>query len=202
MELPSSEWDHDYCRRFTRKSFFQCGRRSSGTVSNKFQQMETEPSYFQKDLQSLSDPRHKTFFRKNIVTNTGKHSLETGLIQQRNRRLSTILEESQAICLFPLWPHRTSFEESSSGKCHNNFNNSSMADITMIPKGTPDSHLQSSLNPKKGINFLIGPDFQSRSQVKSRTLQLVAWIVSRKNFSKRDYLKKWSPLSQVQEDQV
>lgn len=77
-----------------------------------------------------------------------------------------------------------------------------MADITMIPKGTPDDHLQFTLNPKKGNNFLIGPDFQSRSQVKSRTLQLVAWIVSRKNFSKRDYLKKWSPLSQVQEDQV
>ena len=74
LELPSSEWDHDYCRRFTRKCFFQCGRRSSGTVSNKFQQIETKPSYFQKDLQSLSHPRHKPFFRKNITTNTGIHS--------------------------------------------------------------------------------------------------------------------------------
>ena len=76
-----------------------------------------------------------------------------------------------------------------------------MADITMIPKGTPDDHLQSSLNPKKGNNDLIGSDFQSHSQVKSRTLQLVAWIVSREKFSQRDYLKKWSPLSQVKEDQ-
>lgn len=49
-----SEWDHDYSRLFTRST--QCGGRSSVTVSNGFQQKETEPAYFQKDLQSLWTP--------------------------------------------------------------------------------------------------------------------------------------------------
>ena len=49
-----SEWDHDYSRLFTRST--QCGGRSSVAVSNGFQQKETEPAYFQKDLQSLWTP--------------------------------------------------------------------------------------------------------------------------------------------------
>ena len=49
-----SEWDHDYSRLFTRST--QCGGRSSVAVSNGFQQKETEPTYFQKDLQSLWTP--------------------------------------------------------------------------------------------------------------------------------------------------
>ena len=59
LGLPSSEWDHDYCRVFTRNN--QCGSRSSRS-SNGFQQMETEPPYFQKDLQSLLDSRHQQTF--------------------------------------------------------------------------------------------------------------------------------------------
>ena len=42
----------------------------------------------------------------------------------------------------------------------------------------------------KGKNLLIGPDFQPHPLVESRTLQLVAWVVSGKNLLQRDYLKK------------
>ena len=72
-----------------------------------------------------------------------------------------------------------------------------MADITMTPKGTPDEHLQSSLKPRWKQSSK-----RARFSTTLRTLQLVAWIVSGKNFSQRDYLKKRSLLSHVQDDQV
>ena len=54
----------------------------------------------------------------------------------------------------------------------------------------------------KEHNLLIKPDFQPNPQVESRTLQLVAWVVSEKNLLQRDFLKVRSLLSQMQEDQV
>ena len=90
LGLPSSEWDHDYCRVFTRNT--QCGSRSSVTVSNGFQQMEAEPTYFQKDLQSLLDSVRRPLCLKNISSSTSIVSLENRSIQQTNACLSIILE--------------------------------------------------------------------------------------------------------------
>ena len=67
----------------------------------------------------------------------------------------------------------------------------------MTPKSTPDEHLQSSLNPRWKQSSK-----RARFSTTLRTLQLVAWIVSGKNFSQTDYLKKRSLLSHVQDDQV
>ena len=78
LGLPYSEWDHDYCKVFTRNT--QWGSRSSITVSDGFQRMETEPTYFQKDLQSLLDPGHRPFCLNNISSSTSKLCLEIGYI--------------------------------------------------------------------------------------------------------------------------
>ena len=86
--------------------------------------METEPTYFQKDLQSSSSITVKEQIPFNYL---GEISRDTPL---------------------PLLSHRTSFEESSSGKCHNNFNNSCMAGTIMVPNDTSHEHSQSSLNFK------------------------------------------------------
>ena len=118
----------------------QCGSRSSVTVSNGFQRIKTEPTYFQKDLRNLLDSAHRPFRLKNISSSTDILSLETGPIRQKNRCLSTILEESQGIHLSPLLSHGTGFEESSSEKYHNSFNNSGMAGTIMESKGTSDEH--------------------------------------------------------------
>ena len=151
LGLPSSEWDHDYCRVFTRNT--QCGSKSSVKVGNGFQRMETEPTYFQTDLQSFLDSGHRPFHLKNTSSSTSIFSLETGSIQQRIRPLSTILEESHGIRLSPHLSHRTSFEESSTGKCHTNFNNFGMAGTTIVPKDTSNEHSQPSLNYKGKQSF-------------------------------------------------
>ena len=55
----------------------------------------------------------------------------------------------------------------------------------MVLKGTSDEHSQSNLNPSRN-NLVIGPDFQPHSLVENRTLQLVALVVSGKNFLQRE----------------
>ena len=119
---------------FTRNT--QCGSRLSVTVSNEFQWMETELTYFKKDLQSLLDSRYRSFWLKNIISSYSILSLQTRPIQKRNKCLSTILGESQGICICSILSHRTHFEKSSSEKFPNNFNKSGMAGMTMVPKGT------------------------------------------------------------------
>ena len=85
----------------------------------------------------------------------------------------------------PFRLHRTGFEGSSSGTYHNNSNNFGMTGTTMVLKGTSDEHSQSSPNPSRN-NLVIGPDFQPHSLVENRTLQLVALVVSGKNFLQRE----------------
>ena len=69
LGLRSSEWDHDYCRVFTRNT--QCVSKSSVKVGNGFQRMETEPTYFQTDLQSFLDSGHRPFHLKNTSSSIG-----------------------------------------------------------------------------------------------------------------------------------
>ena len=96
LSIPAKEiWDYLLANgiiiRNTRNT--QCWSRRSVTVSKGLQWMETEPIYFQKDLQSLLDSGHTPFGIKNISSSTSILSSETG----------PVLEESQEIHLSPFF---------------------------------------------------------------------------------------------------
>ena len=63
------------------------------------------------------------------------YSMETRPIQQRDRYLRKIVEETERPCLPPILPNMQSSEESAGRNGNNNFSNSIMVRAVMEPKG-------------------------------------------------------------------
>ena len=123
LGLPSSEWDHDYCRVFTRNTQF--GSRSSVTVSNGFQQMTNEGILIFKEICKVFWTPDIELFASRIPHQVPVYlawkpdpfSKRTDAFQLSWRNLKGYS--------FPLslLSHRTGFEKTSSEKWDNNFNN-------------------------------------------------------------------------------
>ena len=142
LGLPFAIRDHDYCR--VSAGVTQCGSRSTVTVSKRFKRVETRPTNFRNHLPGTLETGHRSFCFKNFSPTTNLHILETRPFQQRDRCLPTILEKPERLCFSPLLSDRASTEKSAGGKVNNNFDYSSLARTTMVPKGTPNEHSQSS----------------------------------------------------------
>ena len=97
---------------------------------------------------------------------------------------------------FPILSHSRSFKENLSGNATITLIPPSWQAQTWYPKTLQISIHNPVLMPK-GNNLLIGPNFQWHRQLETRTLQLVTWVVSRKNFLQKDYLKKQSVLGTI-----
>lgn len=76
------------------------------------------------------------------------YSMETRHIQQRDRYLRKIMEETERPCLPPILPNTQSSEESVGRNGNNNFSNSITVRAVMEPKGTRNEYSGPKLNLK------------------------------------------------------
>ena len=144
LGLPDKKWDHDYCRVFTRDT--QCGGRPPISFSFKLKRMETKPPNLQKDLHCSMDTGHRSLCIKNVTSTTNLPVLETRSIQQRGRCLPMVVEKPKRLRISPILSHREGAEKSSTGHGHNNFDNTSLAKSSMVPKSSSNEYKKSSFD--------------------------------------------------------
>ena len=162
-------------------------------------ELKSDPAIFQYIFRILWTP-DIDLFASRVLSGPNIYSMDTRFIQQRDRRLPTIMEESEGLCLPPVWSNRENSDESAS-RNDNIFSDSSMAKAVVVPKGTASECSGPILLSKIG-NLLLNLDSQKHPLIENRTLQFIVWTVSRKKFVTEGLLKKLSHLSQIPEEMI
>ena len=127
--------------------------------------------------------------------------LETRSFQSGDRRPTTDLGQSIPLCISPILPHSTSLEESE------------LRPNRKILLVTPNwqSQIWSSLQPGMFIvrplllprnTRLKKPQGEVHPLIANRTLRLVVWIISGKDYLRREFQKQLLNLLQVQDENV
>ena len=99
MGVPLSKWDHDYCGILAWAPQPRDG--FSVTLGIGLNQVEIRSSNFPIDLKNSLDSRYQSISFKDVSSGPSICSMEIKLIEQRDRCLPTIMEESKGYTFPP-----------------------------------------------------------------------------------------------------
>ena len=124
------------------------------------------------------------------------YSMETRPIQQRDRYLRKIMEETERPCLPPILPNTQSSEESVGRNGNNNFSNSITVRAVMEPKGTRNEYSEPKLN-LKSRKLIAESRLPETTSDEKQHLTVNSMDSFSKNLLQKDYQER---LSQEEEE--
>ena len=199
MGLLAGQRDHNNRRTTLRCS--QQGSRFPVASSERLKRMELGFQSFSNNIQEAGASTHKSFCFHNFSSGPNIHIMEVGLIQNGKGGFSNNMDPSKIICFPSFCTNKWSLEQSAKIESKFVANCPSLVNTIMVSTAVT-THSANTIASTKNQNLLLGPNRVKHPFIEQGNLELLAWIVSGKDYMQKELRKTLPLLSQMSEDQV
>ena len=187
--------DHDYCGVLSRNS--EQGSRFSVQNCEGFKRVEVKTADISIHLPKMGKTRYRPSCITRISPGSNLHVMETRSFQQRQGCISDLLDTPKKVRFSPILIERSCIKQSSIRTSSSDLSNLAWQASTMVSKTITNVCENTSAAPKGSRTFI-----RSEQENLQGSLQLLACMVSGKNYVQKEFQTNLPLLSQMQSGHV